>query len=156
MHHTSEYRIVFKVTGSNVSGANTGALTLYRGRDTIVESDAFSGGVNSPAKSDPIPAETYHIDLRMKGVVNSFDQTKEVKVGSITVQVLHNWWGIEKIDLPEAHVEWGHYRAALNEPKRNTAQRYRGNFCTENSGTEIILTAASVKNPSGYLHFFGS
>jgi hypothetical protein len=120
------YEIVFKVSGTNEHGAATGRLTLYRGGSSMVHSEAFSGGTASPVHATPIPPESYSIKLAIRGVANSPRELLPVP-GTPYFQ-LHHWYGIERIELPEAQVEWGHYRAALNPPRKNMAPPYRGNF----------------------------
>jgi hypothetical protein len=118
------HRLEFKSTGVNEFGANTGLLTLYENGKAAIVSRAFSGGLRSPAASAPIPPETYHINLAIRGVADSDRQV--VPVGSL--HKLHNWYGIERIVIPGAQVEWGHYRVSLNPPRAGMGQGYLGNF----------------------------
>jgi hypothetical protein len=120
------YLLVFKKTGVNAYTAATGTLTLFEDGAALITSPVFSGGVGPEGMSKPIPNETYHINLGIRGVATG---TKElVPIPGTNFYQLHHWYGIEKIDLPEAQVEWGHYRAALNEPRKDMPQGYRGNF----------------------------
>jgi hypothetical protein len=126
MTSDAHWHLVFNIVGTNRFGASTGRLTLYQARRALLVSEAFSGGLSSPARATPIPPERYHINLRQKGVASSSRDLIAIP-GSGYFQ-LHHWWGIERIDIADAQVEWGHYRAALNPPRRNMAMPYRGNF----------------------------
>jgi hypothetical protein len=122
----SAYHLVFKKAGVNEFGASTGRLTLYHSGVAFIVSDVFSGGLSSPAHSAPIPPETYHINLGIKGTA---DVGQLVPIpGTPGVFQLHHWYGIEAIVHAGAQVEWGHYRAALNEPRKSMPGPYRGNF----------------------------
>lgn len=122
----SPYHLIFRIGGINGFGASIGKLALYLNDSVIVVSDVFSGGLRSPAQSRPIPPQTYQIKAGIKGTANS--DRALVPLPGTNSFVLHHWYGIEKIDIPEAQVEWGHYRAALNEPRKDMAPQYRGNF----------------------------
>ena len=117
-----QYRIEFKVNGQNPFGADTGTLSLFQDSSVIIVSTGFSGGRHSPAGSDPIPSETYRILLSIRNTAATFPTLGD------TEDAMHQWYGIEKIDDPGWQVEWGHYRAHLNERNKNMAQGYRGNF----------------------------
>lgn len=126
MHGHSHYHLIFRVSGINEFGAAIGKLTLYHRHFALIVSDVFSGGLSAPEPSDPIPSETYHIRLDVKATASSASSL--VPIPGSTFFKLHNFYGIEKIDIPEAQVEWGHYRAALNEPRQGMPMSYRGNF----------------------------
>jgi hypothetical protein len=117
-----QYRVVFKVNGRNEFGADTGSLSLYQGTSLVIASTGFSGGRSSPAASDPIPTQTYHIMLSIRNTVTNYPTLGD------TEDAMHQWYGIEKIDEHGWQKEWGHLRAHLNEPHQNMAQGYRGNF----------------------------
>lgn len=116
------HHLIFKVTGTNTFGADIGDLLLMEGASQIFKSTAFSGGLKSPAASRPIPTETYHIRLDIRRTAAAFGELGD------TVDAMHHWYGIEKIDTSAWQWEWGHFRAALNEPRQNMPQGYRGNF----------------------------
>ncbi len=118
----AKYLLVFKVTGTNAFQANTGILSLRHGKQLIMQSAGFSGGLKSPTHSTPIPKETYHIRLDDRQVVTKYPWAGD------TPDHMHHWYGIEKIEAPEWQWEWGHYRAALNERDQHMAPNYRGNF----------------------------
>lgn len=125
------HHILFNVTGENQFGAVTGSLTLYSGKAAVLTSRAFSGGGEDPSqfRSNPIPPETYHINLAIRNVADSIvSSCVHIPGRPLTDLEMHHWYGIEKIDIPGGQWEWGHYRAALNEPRANMEQGYRGNF----------------------------
>lgn len=118
----SAHRIVFKVQSQNAYRADVGRLLLYEGDTLLLESSAFSGFLKSPAASEPIPTETYRIRLDIKQIVNNYPWPGD------TLEGMHHWYGIEKVEVAEWQFEWGRYRAALNERDQKMAQAYRGNF----------------------------
>jgi hypothetical protein len=123
--HPVSHHIIFRITGSNEFGADTGSLSLYRAAELQVSSFGFSGGTKSPVHSSPIPPGTYHINTQIRRVADKIENSTVRVNGDL---VMHHWYGIEKIEIPAAWVEWGRYRAALNEPRQGMAQGYRGNF----------------------------
>jgi hypothetical protein len=114
--------ITFKVTGTNNYGADIGDLFLMRGAKEIMKSTAFSGGLKSPAASAPIPTEVYTIRLDIRQTCSKYPWPGD------TEDEMHQWYGIEKVDVSEWQYEWGRYRAHLNERNAKMEQAYRGNF----------------------------
>ncbi|MDR3496935.1 MAG: hypothetical protein P4L82_20250 [Ancalomicrobiaceae bacterium] len=114
--------ITFKVTGKNGFGADTGDLMLLRGAKELIKSTAFSGGLSSPAGSAPIPTEVYTIRLDIRQTCSKYPWPGDTSDG------MHQWYGVEKVDVSEWQWEWGHFRAHLNEHSAKMAQAYRGNF----------------------------
>ena len=118
------FSLLFKVTGSNSFGANTGLLTLFEGDKFILQSHVFSGGGPDPStRFNVLPFGRFKIRLDIRKTVSAYSE----KDGDTPIG-MHHWYGIEKIDTPAWQYEWGHYRAALNEPDPKLPQAYRGNF----------------------------
>lgn len=115
--------IVFKVTGANEFLADVGSLTLLTDGKPVLTSTGFSGGLKSEVHSTPIPTGNYRIRTDIRHVVAAYSEAD----GDIPTRI-HHWYGIGKIDTDGWQYEWGHYRAALNEPHPHMAQGYRGNF----------------------------
>lgn len=119
-----QHRLVFKVTGSNIYGADTGTLTLFKGDQQAMQSAVFSGGGENPnARLLPIPTGTFRIRLDIRKIAAAYSPQD-----GDTMTAIHHWYGIEKIDAEGWQWEWGHYRAALNETSPHLPQGYRGNF----------------------------
>lgn len=119
-----KHRLLFKVTGSNSLGADTGTLTLFKGEQAVMRSSVFSGGGEEPdSRLLPIPSGTFRIRLDIRKIVSAYAPED----GDIPTAI-HHWYGIEKIDSVGWQWEWGHYRAALNETSPHLPQGYRGNF----------------------------
>lgn len=123
MGKDKQHLIIFKISGTNAYGASTGSLTLMTDGKPALFSKGFSGGLNSPARSKPLPSGHYRIRLDIRKLVNAFS----VKDGD-SEERMHHWYGIEKINEAGWQTEWGHYRAALNETRKNTPPAFRGNF----------------------------
>ena len=125
MSAESAYKLVFQISGENDLGAATGKLTLYHHNKVVHTSEVFSGGLRSPLQTRPIPTGNYRLRLDIRGTVNSTAQLVPLPGGYFK---LHNFYGIEKIELKQAQEEWGRVRVALNEPRQHMPQEYRGNF----------------------------
>jgi len=128
-HSDYAYLIQFQKTGTNQYGAATGTLTLYgKGYDDIKgQSTVFSGGPNSPAKSDPIPNGTYALQLLFSKVLSG--QSMDPRTLGLTPN-----FGIQTIQPFEEQEmkfdftwEWGDIRAALNHSD-NGNKNFQGNY----------------------------
>ncbi len=123
-----EYLLVFNKTGTNKYGAAMGTLTLYNQNKVAAHSEAFSGGPNSPAKSDPIPNGNYMIQAGNKTTLN--DSQINPKTWG-----MNPWYGMQKINALtgpndfkyDMTWEWGDMRAMLNHPE-NGNPAFQGNY----------------------------
>ena len=120
--HPTEHRpkLVFKIFGSNDLGADVGSLTLYTDGKPSLVSQGFSGGIRSEVHSAPLPSGHCRVRLDIRQIVTRV--TEPANSG------MHHWYGIEKIDAEGWQWEWGHFRAAPNEPDPKLPQAFRGNF----------------------------
>jgi hypothetical protein len=118
-----KHLLIFKITGKNNFLADVGILKLFTDGKPVMTSHGFSGGPKSPAASEPIPTGHYRIRTQIRQVVAAYSEANGDRETG-----MHHWYGIEKIDTYSWQYEWGHFRAALNEPHKNMPQAYRGNF----------------------------
>lgn len=115
------HSLLFKVSGSNRFGADTGMLTLSKDDRSILQSPVFSGGgPDARNRFNVIPGGAYRIRTDIRQVYAIATEGQD--------QGMHHWYGIEKIEAEGWQYEWGRYRAALNETQPGLAQAYRGNF----------------------------
>lgn len=127
----SGYWIEFRKTGKNSDGAAVGRLTLFEGGQTVLVSQAFSGGFKGP-RVVPIPNyDHYTIRLDIRGAVSSSDLW--AAPDQPDVLQLRPFYGIQQIPEPssvgfDARYEWGSIRACLNEKKGEIRDAYRGNY----------------------------
>ena len=140
-----KHRLVFLVSGRNGFGADTGNLTLYEDGLALLTSPVFSGGITSPAGSQPIPSSTYRIRLDIRQTVTEAHPSPED-----TDNATHHWYGIEKIDDPGWQWEWGHYRAALNELDFEDGASLSGQFPARQAATRRLYAGLHLRTLGGH------